>query len=81
MPEYNGYPVQSWVFTETWWAATTRAPGLGSMTDYVRRALLAIMAGIRGSYQPRADSCAKRRGESRAFAKGGPAPASAFPGK
>jgi len=70
VPAYDGHPAQSWVMTEAWWAATTRAPGLGSMTDYVRHALPGIMAGIRASYRQRASSWAKRRGESRAFANG-----------
>jgi hypothetical protein len=68
VPEYDGHPAQSWVMTEAWWAATTRAPGLGSMTAYVRCALPGIMAGIRQSYQQRADAWAKRRVESRSFA-------------
>ena len=69
VPEYDGHPAQSWVLTEAWWAATTRAPGLGSMTTYVRRALPGIMAGIRQSYGQRSNSWAKQRGQARAFAK------------
>lgn len=70
IPEYDGHPAQSWVMTEAWWAATTRSPGLGSMTAYVRRALPDIISGIRQSYRSRADAWAKRRGEARSFAKG-----------
>jgi hypothetical protein len=70
VPEYDGHPAQTWVLTEAWWAATTRSPGLGSMTGYVRHALPGIIAGIKASYRARADAWAKRRGESRAFAKG-----------
>ena len=87
VPEFDGHPAQSWVLTEAWWAATTRSPGLGSMTGYVRHALPGIMAGIRESYRQRADSWARRRGESRAFAKGsngyqyGPLVLSAVPGR
>jgi hypothetical protein len=70
VPEYDGHPAQSWVMTEAWWAATTRSPGLGSMTAYVRRALPGIMAGIRQAYKARADAWARRRGDTRSFAKG-----------
>ena len=70
IPEYDGHPAQRWVMTEAWWAATTRSPGLGSMTAYVRRALPGIISGIRQSYRSRADAWAKRRGEARSFAKG-----------
>jgi hypothetical protein len=69
VPEYEGHPAQSWVLTEAWWAATTRSPGLGSMTAYVRHALPGIMSGISQSYRQRSDLWAKRRGQARAFAK------------
>ncbi len=69
VPEYDGHAAQTWVMTEAWWAATTRSPGLGSMTAYVRRALPGIIAGIRQSYQQRSDLWAKQRVEARAFAK------------
>ena len=69
VPEYDGHPARSWILTEAWWAATTRAPGLGSMTAYVRNALPRIMAGIRQSYRDRADAWARRRGATRAFAR------------
>ena len=69
VPEYDGHPAQTWVMTEAWWAATTRAPGLGSMTAYVRQALPGIMAGIRRSYGVRVASWAKQRGQARAYAK------------
>jgi hypothetical protein len=69
VPEYDGHPAQAWVMTEAWWAATTRSPGLGSMTAYVRCALPGIMSGIRQSYQQRSNQWAKKRGEARAFAK------------
>jgi hypothetical protein len=68
VPEYDGHPAQRWVMTEAWWAATTRAPGLGSMTTYVRRALPGIMNGIRKSYQLRVDAWAKRSAAARSFA-------------
>lgn len=68
-PAWDGHPAQTWVMTEAWWAATTRAPGLGSMTTYLRRALPGIIGGIRASYQERADSWAKRSGEARAYAE------------
>jgi hypothetical protein len=68
IPEYDGHPAQSWVLTEAWWAATTRAPGLGSMTAYVRKALPGIIGGIRRSYRLRSDSWAERRGLARDFA-------------
>lgn len=70
VPKYEDHPAQSWVMTEAWWAATTRSPGLGSMTTYVRRALPGIMAGIRQGYRTRADAWVRRRGEARSFAKG-----------
>jgi hypothetical protein len=68
IPEYEGHPAQSWVLTEAWWAATTRSPGLGSMTTYVRRALPRIMAGIRQSYRIRAAAWADQRDAARAYA-------------
>ncbi|MFI5258393.1 MAG: hypothetical protein ACHQ01_02105 [Candidatus Limnocylindrales bacterium] len=68
VPEYDGHPAQSWVMTEAWWAATTRAPGLSSMTSYMRRALPGIIGGIRQSYSLRAASWEQRRTQSRAFA-------------
>ena len=69
VPEYDGHPAATWVLTEAWWAATTRSPGLGSMTAYVRHALPGIMDGIRQSYRQRTDLWAKKRGQVRAFAK------------
>jgi hypothetical protein len=72
VPAYEGHPAQSWVLTEAWWAATTRPPGLGSMTTYVRRGLRPIMAGIRKSYDARAASWAKQRNDARAFARESP---------
>ena len=69
VPEYEGHPAQTWVMTEAWWAATTRSPGLGSMTAYVRKALPGIMNGIRDSYRIRTDSWARQRAEARAYAK------------
>ena len=69
VPEYAGHRAETWVMTEAWWAATTRSPGLGSMTTYVRKALPGIMNGIRQSYQLRAASWARRRGQARTFAK------------
>ena len=68
VPEYEEHPAQTWVLTEAWWAATTRSPGLGSMTGYVRHALPGIMAGIRASYRQRAELWAARRAASRASA-------------
>ena len=68
VPEYDGHAAQSWVMTEAWWAATTRSPGLGSMTAYVRHALPGIMDGIRESYRQRADLWAARRLQARAYA-------------
>jgi hypothetical protein len=70
VPAYDGHPAQSWVMTEAWWAATTLAPGLGSMTAYVSRALPGIMAGIRHSYRLRSEAWAARRSEARSFASG-----------
>ncbi len=70
VPEYDGHPAATWVMTEAWWAATTRSPGLGSMTAYVRHALPEIMAGIRRSYQARTEEWVKRRADSRTFANG-----------
>ena len=70
VPEYEGHPAQSWVLTEAWWAATTRSPGLGSMTAYVRNALPGIMNGIRDSYRQRVDLWAERRDKARAVAAG-----------
>jgi hypothetical protein len=67
VPEYEGHPARTWVVTEAWWAATTRAPGLGSMTTYVRRALPGIMAGIRSSYGKRSASWSTRRESARAY--------------
>jgi hypothetical protein len=69
VPEYEGHLAQTWVMTEAWWAATTRSPGLGSMTSYVRKALPGIMDGIRNSYRFRAASWAKQRGQARTYAK------------
>ena len=69
VPVYEGHPAQSWVLTEAWWAAKTRAPGLGYMTTYVFHALRRIMAGIRRSYGVRKASWAKRRGETLAYAR------------
>jgi hypothetical protein len=69
VPEYEGHPAQTWVLTEAWWAATTRSPGLGSMTGYVRHALPGIIAGIRASYRQRAELWAKRRAASLASAR------------
>ena len=70
VPEYDGHPAQSWVMTEAWWAATTLSPGLGSMTNYVSRALPGIMAGIRSSYNVRAEAWASSRSQARAVATG-----------
>ena len=71
IPEYDGHAAQSWVLTEAWWAATTRSPGLGSMTAYVRRALPGIMDGIRSSYKLRYDQWARQRSKALAVASGG----------
>jgi hypothetical protein len=68
VPEWDGHPAQTWVMTEAWWAASTLAPGLGSMTRYVSRALPGIIGGIRGSYQQRADGWAARRADARTVA-------------
>jgi hypothetical protein len=65
IPEYAGHPAQAWVMTEAWWAATTRSPGLGSMTRYVRNALRPIMRAIRQSYQGRVDAWAVQRRQAR----------------
>lgn len=71
VPEHDGHSAQTWVMTEAWWAATTRSPGLGSMTSYVRHALRPIMAGIRDGYEVRAAAWE----EQRATAMGLAAPA------
>lgn len=70
VPEYEGHPAQTWVMTEAWWAASTRSPGLGSMTAYTRRALPGIISGIRQSYSLRSASWEQRRTASRAVAQG-----------
>jgi hypothetical protein len=70
IPAYATHPAQTWVMTEAWWAATTRSPGLGSMTAYVSRALPGIMAGIRDSYKLRAEAWAARRSRAREYASG-----------
>jgi hypothetical protein len=70
VPEYDGHPAQTWVMTEAWWAATTRSPGLGSMTTYARKALPGILRGIRRSYRFRVASWSRQRGQARAYAKG-----------
>ncbi len=72
IPAYAGHPAQTWVTTEAWWAATTLAPGLGSMTAYVSRALPGIMAGIRQSYRVHAEAWAARRLAARAYASATP---------
>jgi hypothetical protein len=69
VPEYAGHPAQTWVMTEAWWAATTRSPGLGSMTTYVRKALPGIMDGIRKAYEIRSAALATRRNEARTYAE------------
>ena len=73
VPEYAGHPAQTWVLTEAWWAATTRSPGLGSMTTYVRQALPGIMEGIRKGYEIRSAAWAARRSDARAYAETTPA--------
>jgi hypothetical protein len=61
VPEHDGHSAQAWVLTEAWWAATTRSPGLGSMTSYVRHALRPIMTGIRTGYTVRAAAWEEQR--------------------
>lgn len=61
VPALDSYPAQTWVMTEAWWAATTRSPGLGSMTKYVRHALRPIMAGIRQGYAIRTAAWEQQR--------------------
>ena len=63
VPEYDGHPAQSWVMTEAWWAATTRSPGSGSMTAYVRHALPGSWPASGESYRLRAEAWAQRRDE------------------
>ncbi|MGD0247474.1 MAG: hypothetical protein ABSB75_00310 [Candidatus Limnocylindrales bacterium] len=72
VPAWDGHVAQTWVLTEAWWAATTRSPGLGSMTTYVRHGLRPIMAGIRQSYDARAASWTKERNDARAYARKSP---------
>ena len=68
VPEWQGHHAQRWVMTEAWWAATTRPPGLGYMTDYVFDALGPIMTGIRQSYSKRKGALAQRRSRALEFA-------------
>jgi hypothetical protein len=68
VPAHREHPAQTWVMTEAWWAATTRAPGLGSMTAYVRHALRPIMAGIRQGYSVRAAAWEQQREHARNLA-------------
>jgi hypothetical protein len=70
VPAHDGHDAQTWVMTEAWWAATTRSPGLGSMTAYVRHALRPIMAGIHEGYDLRAAAWQQRRTEARGYAAG-----------
>ena len=60
VPAWEGHNAQTLVMTEAWWAATTRAPGLGSMTTYVSRALPRIMDGIKEGYRLRAEAWQQR---------------------
>ena len=68
IPEWHGHPAQRWVMTEAWWAASTRPPALGYMTDYVFNALGPIMTGIRRSYGVRKSALADLRDGALAFA-------------
>jgi hypothetical protein len=68
VPAHRDQPAQTWVMTEAWWAATTRSPGLGSMTAYVRHALRPIMAGIRQGYRVRAAAWEQQRQHARNLA-------------
>ena len=68
IPEHDGHPAASWVLTEAWWAATTRSPGLGSMTNYVSHAMPRIMDGIKASYHLRADTWSARIASARDLA-------------
>jgi hypothetical protein len=53
VPEYAGHPAQTWVMTEAWWAATTRSPGLGSMTILVTSTCRSAVAALNsaGSFE------------------------------
>jgi hypothetical protein len=49
--EYAGHPAQTWVFTEAWWAQSTRPPTLPAMIQYSLRALFPILRGITQGYR------------------------------
>jgi hypothetical protein len=68
VPSHEGHPAASWVMTEAWWAATTRSPGLGSMTRYVSHAMGPIMAGIKSAYRLRIESRTDTRTAARNLA-------------
>jgi hypothetical protein len=68
VPEHEGHPAQTWVMTEAWWAATTRSPGLGSMTRYVSHAMGPIMAGIKAAYRLRIDARIETKSAVRSLA-------------
>lgn len=61
IPAVHGHQAQTWVVTESWWAALLRAPGLDSMTTYARKGLPEIIKGIKAGYELREASWRQRR--------------------
>jgi hypothetical protein len=73
VPEHHDdgrmWPGQTWVFTEAWWAATTRPPSLDFMLAYTRRALPRILGGIRAGYLHRMATWPTVREQARSEAR------------